>query len=233
MVYQVEVTKRGSPGLTVDASKKSVDQGSLSLSGVVKRTSDIVFAIVLGIFFLPFILIVAAMIWFKDREKILFAHERVGLKGRPFNCIKFRSMVLDADEQLRALLETDPKARAEWDASHKLTNDPRLTSLGYFLRKTSLDELPQLWNVLKGDMSMVGPRPIVEEEARLYGPYFAEYKSVRPGLTGLWQVNGRSDTTYEERVQLDVEYVENRNFLLDLKVILKTVMVVVGCKGAV
>lgn len=233
MVYQVEVTKRSAAGIPADVSKRNISERSSSFSEVTKRAFDISAACVLCIFFFPFMLCVAGVIWFTDRQKILFGHERVGLNGRRFKCYKFRSMCLDADERLCEILRNDPLALEEWEASHKLTNDPRLTPVGFILRKTSLDELPQVWNVIKGDMSMVGPRPIVMDEAEHYGSHFGVYKSVRPGLTGSWQVNGRSDTTYEERVQLDVEYVENRTFWVDLKILVKTVMVVVGCKGAV
>ena len=133
---------------------------------------------------------------------------------------------------LEHLLATDPAARAEWEATQKLTNDPRITRLGKFLRKSSLDELPQLWNILRGDMSIVGPRPIVHNEISKYGTDFIYYTDVRPGLTGLWQVSGRSDTTYDERVALDVQYVREWSFIRDVKVIFKTIPAILASKGA-
>ena len=141
-------------------------------------------------------------------------------------------MVPDAREQLEFLLATDPSARAEWDETQKLTNDPRITALGNFIRKTSIDELPQLYNVLRGDMSLVGPRPIVESEIVRYGDSFRHYCSVRPGITGLWQVSGRSDTTYPERVATDVEYVRSRSFWGDIKIMFMTIPAVLISKGA-
>ena len=139
-----------------------------------------------------------------------------------FRCWKIRTMVPDADQRLAKLLETDPIAAAEWARDHKLEDDPRVTRLGQFLRKTSLDELPQLWNVLKGDMSFVGPRPIVIEEMSRYGMYQAAYLAMKPGVTGMWQVSGRNDVTYDERVQMDVSYFDRISFLLDVRLIAKT-----------
>ena len=185
------------------------------------------------VFFAPALLLLAAVLFLTGGWPVLFAHNRVGHKGKTFRCLKFRTMRLDADARLKAHLAGCPEARAEWAACQKLTDDPRITRLGQFLRSSSLDELPQLWNVVRGDMSMVGPRPIVADEIRHYGPYFAEYKSVRPGITGIWQVSGRSDTTYEERVAFDVEYVQTQSTALDLKLILRTVSVVLRRQGAV
>ena len=197
-----------------------------------QRMFDIAAASVLLVFFAPFILIVTLCVMASDRRQILFAHTRIGLGGRTFKCLKFRTMCLDAETRLKKHLAENPEAQKEWDSCQKLTHDPRLTPIGAVLRKTSLDELPQLWNVLVGEMSMVGPRPIVADEAKHYGTNYAAYKSVRPGLTGAWQVSGRSETTYVERVALDVEYVENRSLWLDFVICLKTVRVVLIGKGA-
>lgn len=157
-----------------------------------------------------------------DGGPAFFAHRRIGAQGRPFRCFKFRTMMVGADQMLRDALARDPALAAEWSANQKLVDDPRVTPVGRLLRKTSLDELPQLLNVLRLEMSLVGPRPIVESEVSLYGVHIAQYYAVRPGLTGLWQVSGRNDTTYERRVQLDVWYVNNWSIWHDIAVLLKT-----------
>lgn len=197
-----------------------------------KLLFDKAFSAMALLFFAPFILSVALVVLILDGRPVVFAHERVGLGGRKFRCLKFRTMSNDADARLEDHLRNDPAARAEWNATCKLSRDPRLNSVGAILRKTSLDELPQLWNVLRGDMSIVGPRPVVTDEARHYKEHFADYKSVLPGLTGAWQVSGRSNTTYEERVALDVDYIKNRTFALDLKIVVKTVYVILKRDGA-
>lgn len=163
---------------------------------------------------------------------MIFKHRRVGKDGKEFNCYKFRSMCVNSKEVLEHLLATDPAAKAEWDKEFKLKDDPRITKSGAFLRKTSLDELPQLWNVLKGEMSLVGPRPIVQAEVPRYGKYITEYYSVLPGITGMWQTSGRSDISYPERVQMDNWYVHNRTLWLDLVLLWRTVSVVVHHDGA-
>ncbi len=197
-----------------------------------KRILDIVLAGAALLFFAPLILSIAFLIRLQDGSRAFYSQKRFGLNGETFNCFKLRSMVPDAREQLEYLLATDPAARAEWDETQKLTNDPRITALGNFIRKTSIDELPQLYNVLRGDMSLVGPRPIVESEIARYGESFRHYCSVRPGITGLWQVSGRSNTTYSERVATDVEYVRSRSFWGDIKIMLMTVPAVLNSKGA-
>ncbi|NOX40231.1 MAG: sugar transferase [Alphaproteobacteria bacterium] len=197
-----------------------------------KIVFDKLFAVSALLFFAPFILVIAVLILLTDGRPVFYGHERVGHRGRRFKCLKFRTMCRDSDQRLLEHLRNSPKAKAEWEASRKLTDDPRVSLLGRILRKTSLDELPQLLNILSGDMSTVGPRPIVQDEARYYGDNFADYKSLRPGLTGLWQVSGRSDVGYQERVNLDVEYVHNRSFLLDLKIVAKTIYVVLKREGA-
>ena len=167
-----------------------------------------------------------------DPGPVFYKHKRIGKNGRPFDCVKFRSMRVDSAGVLARLLESDPVARAEWQRDQKLKDDPRIHPVGQFLRKTSLDELPQFWNVLKGDMSIVGPRPIIEDEVERYGVHFADYCAVRPGITGAWQVGGRNETSYPHRVALDVDYVRNATLLDDIRIVLQTVAVVLTQKGA-
>lgn len=189
-------------------------------------------ALVLLTLFAPLMAVVAWLIWRKDGNPIFFGHYRVGRDGQMFKCWKFRSMVINSAEILAELLKSDPAAKAEWDRDQKLTNDPRITPVGAFLRKTSLDELPQLFNVLKGEMRLVGPRPITLGELDRYGEARWHYLNAMPGMTGLWQVSGRSDTTYEERVELDRDYVEQRSLWSDAVILLKTIAVVLGKGGA-
>ncbi|MAN47437.1 MAG: UDP-phosphate galactose phosphotransferase [Hyphomonas sp.] len=197
-----------------------------------KRVLDFCVAGLALLFVAPLLLVVALLIRLEDGGPALFKQKRQGKNGETFYCYKLRSMVPDAAERLQRLLATDPDARREWQETQKLTHDPRITRLGQFLRKSSIDELPQLFNILRGDMSIVGPRPIVENEIVKYGEYFQTYCSVRPGLTGLWQVRGRSDTSYDERVALDVEYAQTRSFLTDIKIMLLTIPAVLNSKGA-
>ena len=182
--------------------------------------------------FAPLMLVVAFLIWRRDGRPIFFGHYRVGMDGHLFKCWKFRTMVRNSAEVLEELLKTDPVAREEWARDQKLSHDPRITPVGHFLRKTSLDELPQLFNVLRGEMSLVGPRPITLGELERYGETRWHYLNVRPGMTGLWQVSGRNDTTYEERVELDRSYVERHGLLGDLMILLRTIKVVVARDGA-
>ncbi|KQP18807.1 exopolysaccharide biosynthesis protein [Pseudorhodoferax sp. Leaf267] len=167
-----------------------------------------------------------------DGRPVTFAHYRVGQRGQMFRCFKFRSMVRDADAVLAELLRADPMARAEWERDHKLRNDPRITPIGQLLRRTSLDELPQLFNVLRGDMHFVGPRPVTLVELGRYGADKRHYLSVKPGLTGLWQVSGRNNTSYQRRVHFDRTYVESRNPLVDGWLMLRTVKVLITREGA-
>lgn len=180
----------------------------------------------------PVMLCVAWSIWRCDGAPVFFGHYRVGRDGRLFRCLKFRSMYRDADRMLQELLKSDPRARAEWERDQKLVNDPRITPMGHILRKTSLDELPQLFNVLRGEMSLVGPRPVTVGELVRYGNSRWHYLSVQPGMTGLWQVSGRNNTTYDERVALDRRYVEARSLGLDISILFKTVKVVLTNDGA-
>ena len=189
-------------------------------------------ALALIVLFSPVMLVSAGLIWRRDGAPIFFGHYRVGRDGRLFRCLKFRTMVRDAPARLERLLRDDPQARAEWERDQKLTNDPRITPIGQFLRRTSLDELPQLFNVLRGEMSLVGPRPITLAELPRYGQVRWHYLSVRPGMTGLWQVSGRNDTTYDERVELDREFVEQHSLRLRLSILLRTLRVVIRGSGA-
>jgi len=214
-------------------AKHSLEPDKLEKTGyLIKPVFDLVFAALAVAFFAPFMLVVAVLIYAQDRGPIFFVHERVGRGGRKFRCLKFRTMVTDSQARLDRLLAESPEARSEWEVQQKLRNDPRITGVGRFLRATSLDELPQFFNVLFGQMSVVGPRPIVDSEIAKYSSDFVAYASVKPGVTGLWQVMGRSDTSYSERVHLDVQYVNNMNFIMDLRIILKTISVVLNGRGA-
>lgn len=199
---------------------------------VIKRIFDLLFTICGGLCILPFLLVIAVMVAFDNKGNVIFAHRRIGRGGKEFKCYKFQTMIPNAQEALEKYLAENPEARKEWEESFKLTNDPRVTKLGNILRKTSLDEMPQLWNVIKGDMSLVGPRPIVAKEIERYGEYFREYAMVTPGITGMWQASGRSDTTYEERVEMDTWYVRNWSVWIDLMYLFKTVKIVFTGKGA-
>jgi lipopolysaccharide/colanic/teichoic acid biosynthesis glycosyltransferase len=190
-----------------------------------KRAFDIVGALLLAIVFAPLLLVIPLLMW-RQGGQILYRHRRVGLNGELFPCMKFRTMMPDADRLLWRLLGADPSLRTEWLSTQKLQNDPRVTALGRFLRRTSLDELPQLWNILRGDMSLVGPRPVVPEELSRYGRNASVYLAAKPGLTGLWQVSGRSTTTYRRRVALDVYYVRYGGALMDLKILYRTAGVI-------
>ena len=196
-----------------------------------KRIFDIVGATIALIFFSPIMAIIYILLKFTC-GKPLFFHLRVGRNGVPFHCYKFRSMVINADQVLIDHLNNNPAAREEWNQTFKLTNDPRITWCGGFLRMTSLDELPQLINVLRGDMSLVGPRPIVHAEIELYADNIGAYYSCRPGVTGLWQVSGRNLVSYERRVELDVLYASKQSLRFDLNILLRTVLVVISRHGA-
>ena len=180
----------------------------------------------------PVLIIIGLWVYIDSPGKVIFSHERIGKNGKSFKCYKFRSMCIDADKRLARLLENDPEAKLEWEKEYKLKDDPRITKSGAFLRKTSLDELPQIFNVLKGEMSLVGPRPVIKKELEKYGGYVSDYLMVRPGITGLWQVSGRSDTTYEERVQMDSWYVRNWSVWLDVWLLWRTIKSVARCRGA-
>jgi exopolysaccharide production protein ExoY len=202
------------------------------LTDLAERLIEAPTCLVLLVFLAPLLLVVAAVIRLCDRGPVLFGHTRVGLGGRRFKCLKFRTMVPDAEGRLQALLQNDPAAREEWLRDQKLRRDPRITPVGEFLRKSSLDDLPQLINILKGEMSLVGPRPIVTAEIQRYGRFYPYYCSVRPGLTGLWQVSGRNDVNYRRRVAMDVMYIRRRNLGLYLWVLFATIPAVLMRDGA-
>ncbi len=199
-----------------------------ALQGALHRLAALLLLTLLA----PVLLFVAWRIWRTDGAPLFFGHYRVGRGGRLFRCLKFRTMRRDADVVLARLLETDPAARAEWARDQKLAHDPRITPIGHFLRKSSLDELPQLLNVLRGEMRLVGPRPVTRPELMRYDTVRWHYVSVTPGITGLWQVSGRNQTTYDERVALDRQYVEQASLSMDVKILLRTAHVVVTGHGA-
>ncbi|MDR5697982.1 MAG: undecaprenyl-phosphate galactose phosphotransferase WbaP [Armatimonadota bacterium] len=197
-----------------------------------KRLLDLVLIVASAPVLLPLVALLAVLIRMDSPGPAFYAQDRVGRGGHRIRVWKFRTMVQDADRVLERLLAGDPKMRAEWEHDHKLRDDPRLTRIGRFLRRTSLDELPQVWNVLRGEMSLVGPRPIVQEEVKRYGERFTLYAKVTPGMTGLWQVSGRSDTSYAERVALDTYYVRNWSVWLDLYILARTLWAVPFGRGA-
>jgi Undecaprenyl-phosphate galactose phosphotransferase WbaP len=197
-----------------------------------KRAVDVVVAVAAGIVCLPLLMGIALAIKLTSEGPILFGHKRLGFQGRWFSAWKFRTMHPDGDSVLRDYLEDHPEARAEWERDHKLRNDPRITWIGKFLRRSSLDELPQIWNVLRGEMSLVGPRPIVAKEVAKYGHVFRKYAAVKPGITGMWQVSGRNEVSYEERVKLDEFYIANWSPWLDLFILAKTFIVLIRRDGA-
>ncbi|WP_156679500.1 sugar transferase [Sphingomonas profundi] len=202
------------------------------LHWLVKLAADRALALALLAFLLPALVLLVALIVCVSFGWPFFAHERVGRDGRTFRCLKLRSMRPNAAEMLRHILETDPAAAREWESNRKLRDDPRIIPLGRFIRATSLDELPQLFNILRGEMSFVGPRPITSAELVRYGAGASHYLAVTPGLTGLWQVSGRSDIGYAERVALDVDYVETWSLYGDLKILLRTPRAVLAMAGA-
>lgn len=196
------------------------------------RILDITLILLAMPYILLFFVVISIMIVLDSRGGVIYKQTRIGKGGREFKAYKFRTMVLNADQVLQEYLDKSPELKAEWLATHKLKQDPRVTRVGAILRKASLDEMPQFWNILIGEMSLIGPRPIVEAEIEKYGRCFELYKQARPGLTGLWQVSGRSDTSYKRRVELDEYYLLNRSLKLDILIILKTVLVVLSRKGA-
>ena len=198
-----------------------------------KRAFDILFSLMVLILGAPFFLLIAVALFLSSPGPILYTQTRIGRGGRRFRCLKFRTMYRGADERLKRLLTSDPALQEEWQQHHKLKNDPRITKVGALLRKTSLDELPQFWNVLRGEMSIVGPRPVVSDEIEKHYRWRATHiLSVRPGITGLWQVSGRSDASYEKRIALDEESAASHTLLLDLKLIAKTIPLIASTLGA-
>lgn len=212
---------------------ETVREGSTHSSlCLAKRVFDILFASFAILTFLPILVACAVAMKLESAGPLFFRQRRLGTDGRPFRILKFRTMVPDAEAVLSTYLALDPKAKAEWDADRKLRNDPRITRAGAIMRKFSLDEVPQFWNVLKGEMSIVGPRPIVQAEVQYYGDDFRTYANVRPGITGLWQVSGRNDVSYPNRVALDCKYVHSWTLAMDFGIVLKTVSTVLRAAGA-
>ena len=203
------------------------------IKSALKRVVDIIGSIIFFVLFGPLYVLLWWLVLLTTGGPAVYKHKRVGRNGREFNCLKFRSMVINSDEVLKDLLATDLAALNEWNTTFKLKEDPRITKFGRFIRKSSLDELPQFWNVLRGDMSLVGPRPVVRKELDLYyGPYAHVYTLVRPGITGPWQVGGRSDLSYAERVALDTNYVRGWTVIGDFLLIAKTVTAVFKRRGS-
>jgi exopolysaccharide production protein ExoY len=207
--------------------------GFRGVNMIAKRCFDLVLGIAVLIMVLPLMLLLAILIYVRDPGPVIYRHTRIGQNGKAFGCFKFRTMVTNADALLEKILSEKPALKDEWERTHKLSSDPRIIpKIGSFMRRSSLDELPQLFNILMGDMSFTGPRPVTKQEVALYGTDAAWYLKVRPGLTGLWQVQGRSTTTFQERVAMDVHYVRTRSFLKDIWIILQTPAVVLRGRGA-
>lgn len=204
----------------------------LSTAQVLKRALDVAVATTTLALLSPLMVIIAAIIKLSDGGPVLYWHVRIGMSGQLFKCVKFRSMVLDADAVFQRYLAENPSAAAEWQEKEKLSDDPRVKPFGKFLRRSSFDELPQLFNVLAGDMSLVGPRPITPQEMHRYGKSIGYYFSVKRGVTGLWQISGRSNCSFAERVHLDVRYVTDWTLWLDLFILLKTIPAVISQRGS-
>jgi exopolysaccharide production protein ExoY len=223
--------------ITLERGRLSVPARSRPRSEVIHddslvRLMDVTIVLLALLFLLPLMVVIALAIVAQDGGPVFFAHRRIGRDGRPFYCLKFRSMAIDAESRLGALLASDPIAREQWARDHKLRSDPRVTPLGAFLRRSSLDELPQFFNVLRGEMSVVGPRPIVEAEICRYGRRFRHYCAVKPGITGLWQVSGRTDVDYRARVAMDCLYVRSKSPRLYVWIIVATVPAVLMRRGS-
>jgi exopolysaccharide production protein ExoY len=198
-----------------------------------KRAFDVFFSLAGLIILFPIFLLIALLIKFTSKGPIIYRQERIGRGGLTFKCLKFRTMRQNAEKQLKKMLLLNPELLQEWTKTRKLKKDPRITKIGAYLRKTSLDELPQLWNVLKGDLSLVGPRPVVKAELiDLYKSKASKILSIRPGMTGLWQVSGRNNLQYEKRVLLDEKYIEEQSLILDIQILLKTIPVIFQGNGA-
>ncbi|MCL2800157.1 MAG: undecaprenyl-phosphate galactose phosphotransferase WbaP [Treponema sp.] len=214
--------------LGIDTSNKF----NLTINLVIKRFLDISLVTIGGLLLLPFLMLTALLVKITSPGPVFYRQKRLGMNGAHFYAYKFRSMAIDADERLQKLLDSDPILKEEWEKNHKLAKDPRITWFGRILRRTSIDEFPQLLNILKGDMSLVGPRPIVDAEIEKYGEDYKRVFSIKPGLTGLWQVSGRSDANYHDRVAYDIYYLQSSSVWLDLWIIFKTFGVVLIGKGA-
>ncbi len=203
-------------------NKNSNKKRSLISYRLLKKFLDLLFSLLFLIFSIPLFIIISLLIKLSSRGPIFYLQERIGKNNMPFKCIKFRTMYPEAKDILKNILIKNKDLKKEFEETHKLKNDPRITSIGKFLRKTSLDELPQFINVLKGEMSIVGPRPIVKDEKKKYGKNLKKVLSIKPGITGLWQVSGRNNLTYKRRVILDLNYVRNHNLLMDIRILIRT-----------
>ncbi|MEG3927530.1 sugar transferase [Microcoleus sp. D3_18a_C4] len=211
---------------------RRISRSLQSLDGeLFKRLFDILFSLSVLILFAPVYLLLAFLIALSSPGPIFYVQERVGKNRQRFYCLKFRTMVENADDILLEIMENSPHLRQEFEDNFKLKQDPRITWIGRFLRMTSLDEFPQFWNVLKGDMSVVGPRPLVEEELPRYGRHINKILTIRPGITGLWQVSGRNDIPYPRRVQIDLYYANDKNLWMDMWIVFKTIGVVIFPKN--
>lgn len=215
-----------------DLTSNSKNTAHPPLGGSFKRIFDVLGAASGLLVLSPLFILLALLVKFSDKGRIFYGHRRIGRNGEVFHCLKFRTMMENGDEVLAAYFAKNPSARDEWNATRKLQDDPRVTRVGAVLRKLSLDELPQIFNILRGDMSIVGPRPVVKDELDLYGNSAGFYLKSRPGLTGLWQISGRNDVSYGTRVAFDRHYVENWSFAEDLKIIAKTVPAVLSSRGS-
>ena len=202
--------------------KKNKQKKFFKFYNLVKYFFDLLFSLLFLITFLPLFIIISLLIKLSSRGPIFFLQKRIGKNNVPFKCIKFRTMYPEAKDILENLLIKDSILKREFKETHKIKNDPRITTIGKLLRKTSLDELPQFINVLRGEMSIIGPRPIVKEEKKKYGKNLKKVLLIKPGITGLWQVSGRNNLTYKRRVMLDLTYVKNFNFIMDLRILLRT-----------
>jgi exopolysaccharide production protein ExoY len=228
-----ELKMNNNEGISLSGSGESrLISPTDATNSITRSVFDKLFAVAVLIFGIPFIVVICVIMGFSQGWPIVFTHKRVGLHGREFGCFKFRTMVVDAEARVQELIASDPNAREQWEKWRKLDNDPRVTCVGRFLRKTALDELPQFLNVLKGDMAIVGPRPIVRDEIELYGNHVDAYLSTKPGITGLWQVEAKEIDTYNDRVALDMEYLRRRSFWLDMQIILRTALLVVRKGGS-
>lgn len=221
---QIEDRASGVEPVSATVRKQIID--------AVSRVIDVVATLSLIVVLFPVMLLLTVAVAIDAKGSPVFAHRRIGKGGRPFKCYKFRTMCNDAEARLEAILRANPELRREWNEHHKLSNDPRITPFGHFLRETSLDELPQLFNVLVGEMALVGPRPIVQAELSRYDRHLPSYLSVKPGLTGLWQVTCRSESTYRRRVAIDRVYAARKCLLLDLRILFATIPAVLSRRGA-
>jgi exopolysaccharide production protein ExoY len=210
----------------------SVTTGAPPVGGISKRSFDILVALAALVVLSPIFVLIMALVKYSDGGSVFYGHRRIGYNGSTFRCLKFRTMAEDGDAVLQRYLEQNPAAYEEWRATRKLQDDPRVTIVGTVLRKLSLDELPQLFNILRGEMSIVGPRPVVEDELELYESSAVYYLQTRPGLTGLWQVSGRNDVSYETRVAFDTHYVRNWSLASDLVIVARTIPAVCLSRGS-